>query len=502
MNRVLRIHDTTIGEGDRVQGCGLNADEKLRIARQVERLGVTCLDAGDPMMSPEEFEAVRRIASAIEQCGVSARCQPLPTHINRAWEALQGARQPRLCLIVDTSVRQAGPDREQALASLGNAVAHACALCPDVAVQFTHAMIPARDDLIALVQRVVGAGATTVVLADGDGYALPETFGAIFRGVRERLAGAEDVVLGALCRNDLGLALANSLSAVRAGAREIVCSIHGLGERAGIAALEEVAMAVHVNAEYWGCGTEVRTEELASASRLVGRLTGMPVPRMKPIVGAGVFQNGVRVPADAQQEEPFRRLTPALVGVKENRTLLGKTSDMTELQARFTELGCSLTTADVARVYPLFQQLARQKREVLDEDLMALLDDAGDDTADLFHLDMLQVHSGTHLRPTATVEVRRGDERFLDSATGDGPVDAVYRALGRATGMSGELTEYLTKAVGGGGDALVEVFVRVRVDGVEFHGRGVSTDVIESSARGYLETLNRAVRARRLRRKD
>jgi 2-isopropylmalate synthase len=498
MPDVLKIHDTTIGEGERVPGCAMNPDEKLRIARQIERLRVNYIDAGDPMASPEDFEAVRRIAAGIEHTGVSARCLPLRDHIDRAWEALQSARSPRLCLTVDAAGQRSPEEKEQTLKSLGEAVFAAQAHCTDLSVHFTRATALSREDLLQLVQRVVGAGATTVVLADGDGYALPENYGAMFRAVREKLAGAEDVVLGALCRNDLGLAVANSLSAVRSGAREIVCSIHGLGERAGIAPLEEVALAAYVNPEYWGCSADLNTEELAAASRLVGRMTGMPVPRMKPIVGSGVFHSVGQANA-APQGSSSRRLTPGLVGMKENRTVLGKNSDPTALQTRYAELGCALTTAEVMRVFPLFTQLAEQKGDVLDEDLFALLDGAEDDAENLFHLEMLQVHSGTHLRPTATVEVRRGEERFLDSATGDGPVDAAYKAIGRATGMTGELTEYLTKAVSGGGDALVEVFVRVRVDGIEFHGRGVSTDVIESSARGYLETLNRALRARKKR---
>jgi 2-isopropylmalate synthase len=498
MADVLKIHDATIGEGERVPGCAMNPDEKLRIARQIERLRVSCIDAGEPMASPEDFEAVRRIATGIEQCAVSARCLPIPEHIDRAWEALQSARSPRLCLIVDTAGHLSPEAKEQTLKSLGEAVAHAFTHCSDVAVHFTRATSLSREDLLQLVQRVVGAGATTVVLADGNGCALPENFGAMFRAVREKLSGAEDVVLGALCRNDLGLAVANSLSAVRSGAREIVCSIHGLGERAGIAPLEEVALAAYVNPEYWGCSTDLNTEELAAASRLVGRMTGMPVPRMKPIVGSGVFQYAGQG-SEGAEGSPARRLTPELVGMKVNQTVLGKNSGPAALQARYAELGCTLSTSDVTRVFPLFKQLAQQKRDVLDEDLFALLEGAEEDTENLFHLEMLQVHSGTHMRPTATVEISRGEERFLDSATGDGPVDAAYKAIGRATGMTGELTEYLTKAVSGGGDALVEVFVRVRVDGIEFHGRGVSTDVIESSARGYLETLNRAIRARRKR---
>ena len=497
LSALLKIHDATIGEGDRVPGCAMNPDEKLRIARQIERLRVNYIDAGEPMASPEDFEAVRLIATTIEHCGVIARCLPVRSHIDRAWEALQHARMPRLCLIVDAGASLTREEKDRTLVTVREGVAIASAHCPDVSVHFTHATSFSREDLLQFVLCAVGAGATTIVLADGDGYVLPENFGAMFKAVRDKLPGAEDVVLGALCRNDLGLAVANSLSAVRSGAREIVCSIHGIGERAGIAPLEEVALAAWVNPAYWGCTTDLHTEELSAASRLVGRMTGMPVPRMKPIVGSGVFYNSG--PAGEWTDGQARRLTPGLVGMKENHTVLGKDSDPAALQARYAELDCALSEAEVTRVFPLFQQLAQQKHDVLDEDLFALLDGGEDATENLFHLEKLQVHSGTHVRPTATVEIRQGSELFLEAATGDGPVDAVYKAIGRATHMSGELTEYLTKAVSGGGDALVEVFVRVRVDGVEFHGRGVSTDVIESSARGYLETLNRALRARRKR---
>jgi 2-isopropylmalate synthase len=490
MYDVLKIHDATIGEGDRVPGSALNPDEKVRIARQIERLRVNSIDAGEPMASPEEFEAVRRIAAVVEHCGVSARCLPVREHIDRAWEALQGARTPRLCLLVNAGSGLTPEEKDRALASMQEGVFVAQSHCPDVAVHFTRATSFTREELMQFVLRAVGAGATTIVLGDCEGYALPETFGAMFKAVREKMPGAEDVVLGALCRNDLGLAVANSLSAVRSGAREIVCSMHGVGERAGIAPLEEVALAAWVNPAYWGCSADLRTQELAAASRLVGRLTGMPVPRMKPIVGAGAF-HGVEQ-ADTIPNSAARRLTPELVGMKENRTVLGAGSDPSALQGRYAELGCTLTADDLTRVFPLFQQLAHQKSDVLDEDLFALLEGGENETGTRFQLEMLQVHSGTQLRPTATVEISRGTERFEQTASGDGPVDAVYRAIGKATGMKGELTEYLTKAVGGGGDALVEVFVRVRIGGEEFHGRGVSTDVIESSARAYLETLNRA----------
>ena len=491
----LKIHDATIGEGEKVPGCAMNPVEKLRIARQIERLCVSTIDAGEPMASGEDFEAVRLIAGTIGQCGVSARCRPIRAHVDRAWEALQGARMPRLCVIVDACGGLPQEEKDRALASVQEGVSAATDHCADVSVHFTQATSFSPEELLQYVYRAVGAGATTIVLADGEGYALPENFGAMFRAVRERLSGAEDVVLGALCRNDLGLAVANSLSAVRSGAREIVCSMHGVGERAGIAPLEEVALAAWVNPGYWGCTTDLHTEELAAASRLVGRMTGMPVPRMKPIVGAGVFHAAGH--AGSAAHGSTRRLTPGLVGMIEDHTVLGMESDAAALQARYAELGCTLTADDLARVFPLFKQLAEQKHDVLDEDLFALLGGGGDDTENQFHLEMLQVHSGTRLRPEATVEIRRGSERFRETATGDGPVDAAYRAIGKATGISGELTEYLTKAVSGGGDALVEVFVRVRIDGDEFHGRGVSTDVIESSARGYLETLNRALRARR-----
>lgn len=494
----LKIHDATIGEGEKVPGCAMSADEKVRIARQIERLCVSTIDAGEPMASADDFEAVRRIAESVTGCGVSARCRPLRAHVDRAWEALQGARSPRLCVIVDAAGGLPQDEKERVLAAVQDGVSAAIGHCDDVAAHFTQATSFSPEELMQYVYRAVGAGATTIVLADGDGYALPENFGAMFRAVRDRLAGAEDVVLGALCRNDLGLAVANSLSAVRSGAREIVCSMHGVGERAGIAPLEEVALAAWVNPGYWGCSADLHTEELAAASRLVGRMTGMPVPRMKPVVGAGVFHAAGQ--RGAAPRDGARRLTPALVGMIEEHTVLGKDSDAAALQARYVELGCTLTADDLARVLPLFRQLAEQKQEVLEEDLFALLGGGESETEDQFHLESLQVQSGTRLRPEATVEIRRGSERLRGSATGDGPVDAAYRAIGKATGITGELTEYLTKAVSGGGDALVEVFVRVRIDGEEYHGRGVSTDVIESSARGYLETLNRAMRAGRMKR--
>lgn len=502
MDNRIRIFDTSLEEGERSPGCALSTEEKLRMARQLERLGVDVLEAGSPMNSSSDFEAVRLIARGIENTIVAARCRPVKGEVDRAWEAIGTARKP--CLHLVFSPAAGNPQAREvnvlssALTEAAAVIHYASGLCSHVEVSIDYAPSLDAEFLSRAVSEVAAAGASVVTLTDTMGYALPEEYAALFRGVRERVPG-EEVVLGGHAHNDLGLAVANSLAAVQNGARQVVCTMNGLGERTGCAALEEVVMLLHARKDRWGFSTGVVQQELYKTSRLFGNLTGMPVQRNKPIVGANAFayQSG------SLQDGPFtgtvERIAPGSVGIKHGTVMLSKHADRAALNQRYAELGYVVPPEELDRAFQLFRQYAERKREILDDDLIAILESPVMDVGQMYHLAEIQVHSGTTLKPTATVELRCGNDRMIDSATGDGPVDAAYKAIDRITGMKGSLTDYQTKLVGTGTDSFGEVFVRVTFDGVVYHGRGMSIDVITGSALAYLEALNRALLSKRRR---
>jgi 2-isopropylmalate synthase len=502
MNHPIVLADATLEHAERTPGCSLNLEERLRLAHQLERLSPDIIDAGSPMTSPLDFEAVRLIARSVEQCIVSARCHPRKSEIDRAWEALQSAKKARIHLVTaDFATPEHDPASPGPIAALAEAVQYALTLCQDVEVTVVNAPYLSQETLKQIVSAASAAGAGVLCLADDAGYATPEEYGSMFSTILAGHPSESPPVLGAACANDLGLALANALSALRNGARQIECTVNGLGPRAGVVPLEEFAVLLQVRPGILSSPSGVKTEEISKTSRLLGSLTGMSPQRNKPIVGTNAFadQQTPRVSPGAVIQPPYQPVTPASVGIRHSTKLLGKHSDATDLARRYKELGYDLSQDELEHTLGLFRQIAEQKREVHDEDLLAILEQHVQDPEEIYHLENLQVHSGTMLRPTATVELRKGSERYVDSATGDGPVDAAYKAIERITGVSGRLTEYLIKSVSLGRDGFGEVFVRLDFDGVSFHGRGVSTDVITGSVRAYLEALNRSIAARKKR---
>ncbi len=499
----VRIFDTTLRDGEQSPGCSMNLEEKLRMARQLERLGVDVIEAGFPVASEGDFAAVSAIANTIHGCSVAALCRAVPPDIQRAWEAIRPARKPRIHTFIATSdihlVHKLRKTREQVLADVAAAVSLARSLCDDVEFSCEDA---SRSDLVFLgnvVETAIRAGAGVINLPDTVGYAIPEEYAGMFQYVREHVPGIEDVTLSAHCHNDLGLAVANTLAAIRSGARQVECTVNGIGERAGNAALEEVVMAIHVRGESLRVHTTVVTEEIIRSSKLLSTLTGMMVQRNKAIVGANAFAHEAGIHQDGVLKSTitYEIMTPQSVGIRANTLVLGKHSGRHALKKRYEDLGYSLGLEELEQAYRAFCALADRKKEVFDEELEAILEDRATATGEDYHLETLHVSTGTSVRPTATVELRQGDKRAVDSATGDGPVDAAYRAIERITGIAGKLTEYTLKSVSLGHDAVGEAFVRVDFDGVLFNGRAVSTDVIAGSVLAYLEALNRARAARK-----
>ena len=505
MEERIYVFDTTLRDGEQSPGCSLNLEEKVRMARQLEQLRVDVIEAGFPIASVGDFEAVHLVARTIEHCTVAALCRTVKRDIDRAWEAIQYAKKPRIHTFIATSdihlAHKLKKTRQQALEDAVWAVQHAKSLCPEVEFSCEDASRSNIDYLCEIVKAVIEAGATIVNLPDTVGYAIPDEYGAMFKTVRQRVPGAQNVIFSSHCHNDFGLAVANSLAAIRNGARQVECTVNGIGERAGNAALEEIVMALRTRKEALGVDTAVNTEEITKSSKLLTTLTGMMVQRNKAIVGANAFAHEAGIHQDGMLKSriTYEIMTPQSVGIKHSTLVLGKHSGRHALKQRYAELGYTLSDQELEQAYSTFCTIADQKKDIFDEDLIAIVEDRETSADDFYHLENIQVFSGTNLRPTATVELRLRDERFVDSATGDGPVDAACKAIERITGEVGKLTEYSIKSVTFGHDAIGEVFVRVDFAGVLFNGRAASTDVITGSAKAYLEALNRAKGARKRR---
>lgn len=505
MEERIFIFDTTLRDGEQSPGCSMNIDEKLRLAKQLENLRVDVIEAGFPISSEGDFEAVRAIAQTVKGCTIAALARAVKKDIDRAWEAIQYAAKPRIHTFIATSdlhlKYKLKKTREQVLRDAVEAVRYAKSLCQEVEFSCEDASRSDIEFLCQVIEAVINEGATIINLPDTVGYAVPDEYGAMFKAVRERVPNISQAILSCHCHNDLGLAVANSLAALQNGARQAECTINGIGERAGNASLEEIVMAIKTRREHFGMFTTIKTEEIMKTSKLLSSLTGMLVQRNKAIVGANAFAHEAGIHQDGILKCPitYEIMTPQSVGIKESRLILGKHSGRHALKQRYAELGYELTEEELERAYKLFCSIADKKKEIFDDDLEAILEAGVTSTEEIYQLENLQITSGTNLRPTATVELRQGNEVTVDSATGDGPVDAAYRAIERITGIVGVLKEYSIKAVHSGHDALGEVFVRVDFDGYLYNGRAASTDIITGSVNAYLEALNRALAARKRR---
>ena len=496
------IFDTTLRDGEQSPGCSMNTKEKLRMARQLEALNVDVIEAGFPIASEGDFEAVREISKEVKNCTIAALSRATPVDIDRAFEALQYAARPRIHTFIATSdihlKHKLKKTREEVFEQSVNAVLHARKLTSDVEFSCEDASRSDIDYLVRIIEAVIDAGATVVNLPDTVGYSIPSEYGGLIKTVRERVKNIDKTVLSVHCHNDLGLAVANSLSAVLNGARQVECTVNGIGERAGNASLEEFVMALHTRPDAVPFELGVKTEEIYKSSRMLSTLTGMMVQRNKAIVGANAFSHEAGIHQDGiiKSRMTYEIMTPESVGIKHSTLVLGKHSGRHALKKRFEELGYTLSQDDLDKVYLEFTRLADKKKEILDEDLVAILNNEIDREEFSYSLSSLQVMTGTGVKSTAVLELTDGDQTYCDSATGDGPVDAAYKALERITKIDGQLVDYTIKSVTWGGDAVGEVFVKVIFDNVIFTGHAASTDIVTGSVEAYLQAANRALSAR------
>lgn len=504
MGKRILIFDTTLRDGEQAPGCSMNTREKLEMARQLTRLKVDVIEAGFAIASEDDFEAVKTIAQNLKGGPIIASlCRTRDLDIDRAWEALKYADRSRIHIFIATSeihiTYKLKSTQEEVLRAAIAAVKHARHYTDDVEFSPEDAHRSEQDYLCKVVEAVIQAGATTINIPDTVGYGVPWEFGARIKNLFDRVPNIDKAVISCHCHNDLGLAVANSLEAIRNGARQVECTINGIGERAGNASLEEIVMALRTRKDLLNFETAVNTEEIYRSSKLLTSIIGIPVQPNKAIVGANAFAHEAGVHQHGMLQKPltYEIMTPESVGVPQSRLVLGKHSGRHAFKKRLEELGVMLSEEAVNRAFIRFKVVADKKKEVFDDDLLAIVEEEALAAGETYTLDHLQFTSGTNLVPTATVRLKRDNEIFQESDWGDGPVDAAYKAIDQITKVQGRLADYSIRAITGGKDALGEVVLKLEVNGHTVIGKGNSTDVIEASVRAYLNAINKIVGAER-----
>ena len=495
--RMIRIFDTKLRDGEQSPGASMNVEEKVMVAKQLARLGVDIIEAGFAYSSPGDFEAIRRIANEVEGSTICSLARARPEDIDRAWEALKGAPKVRIHTFLSTSdihlKHQFRMTREEAKQRAVEMVQRARSYVEDVEFSPMDASRSDPEYLYEVIEAVIAAGAGTVNIPDTVGYAVPWEFGALIRGIREKVPNSTQAVISVHCHNDLGLAVANSLAAIREGAGQVECTINGIGERAGNTSLEEIVMGLRTRRAFYGADTKVNTEEILKASRLVSKITGMIVQPNKAIVGANAFAHASGIHQDGllKDKTTYEIMRPESIGLVDSKMVMGKLSGRHAFRQRLEELGYRLSDEELNQAFERFKRLADQKKEIYEEDLESIVSDELAKIAERVTLRSLHVESGTNQQPTATIELSIDGQVVRQTGHGDGPVDAVFRTMAAMTGTKAKLLMYAVKAITGGTDALGEVSVRLEECGRVVSGHGSDTDIIVASGRAYLNALNK-----------
>ncbi|MHB9134261.1 MAG: 2-isopropylmalate synthase [Armatimonadota bacterium] len=498
MPRTIRIFDTTLRDGEQSPGASMNIEEKLEVARQLARLGVDVIEAGFPISSDRDFQAVQRIAREVKGPIIAGLCRATEKDIQAVADAIAPAERRRIHTFLATSdihmEYKLRKTREEVLAMAVKAVTFARTLCDDVEFSAEDATRSDVDFLCKMVEAVIDAGATTVNIPDTVGYAIPDEFGALIATIRSRVPNVDKAVISVHCHNDLGLAVANSLAAVRNGAGQVECTINGLGERAGNAALEEVVMAMRTRPDHFPVTCGVNAKEIVRTSRLVSDVTTIHVQPNKAIVGANAFshESGIHQHGMLAHKQTYEIMNPEDVGAGESKLVLGIHSGKHAIMRKLFELGYELDDAQLDKVVLRVKEVAEKKKEITERDLESIATDETTLVTERFHLDYMHVVSGFQMLPTATVRLLCGEELITEARVGVGSVDSVYKTIDAIADMPHKLVDYVVHSVTGGTDALGEVTVRIsNDDGRIFTGRGASTDIIDASAKAYVQALNR-----------
>lgn len=498
------IFDTTLRDGEQSPGASLSISEKLEIAQQLAKMRVDIIEAGFPVSSPAQFEATRLCAENVEGPVICGLARAGSKDIESAGEALKAAKKSRIHTFIATSPihmkHKLRKKSDEVLKMAVEAVRLARSITDDVEFSPEDACRSEMEFLYEILSAVVEAGATTLNIPDTVGYVLPYEYGQIIAKLKANVKDVDKAILSSHCHNDLGMAVANSLAGVRNGVRQVECTVNGLGERAGNAAMEEVVMAIHTRPDFFGeLKTNIKTTEIWRSSKLVSQLTGFLVQPNKAIIGANAFahESGIHVDGILKERTTYEIMTPETIGLSGSRMVLGRHSGRHGFADRCKTLGYNLTKGEVDIAYEMFVQIADKKKEIFDEDIAAIINDEVRVVEHVYDLEYMRITCETGTPPRASVKIRSADELTEATACGDGPVDAAYEAIRQATGLSPKIENYSIRAITEGKDALGEATVRIRNDKRAFIGRGVSTDIIEASAKAYIDAINRMVTTER-----
>ena len=491
------IFDTTLRDGEQSPGAGMNIAEKLRLARQLEKLGVDVIEAGFPASSPGDFESVRTVAEAIRNCEITALARTSKDDIDKAWQAVKDAANPRIHTFIATSdihlKHKLKMDRDQVIKEAVDAVRYAKAFTDNVEFSTEDGTRSDRDYLCKIFEAAIEAGATTVNLPDTVGYAVPEEYAELITYIREHTPNIHKAVMSVHCHDDLGLATANTLAGIRAGARQAEMTINGIGERAGNTSLEEVVMALHTRKDLMNLTTSIKANEIHPTSRLTSMITGIVVQPNKAVVGANAFAHEAGIHQDGvlKNSMTYEIMKPETVGLSSNRLVLGKHSGRHAFKEKLAQMGYTLSKEELDRLFKKFKGLADKRKEIFEEDIEALLAEEILRVPDVYELDYLNVVSGTVAVPTATVKLKIRGEEAQGAGFGVGPIDAAFNTIAEMTGSSSKLMRFSVNAITGGMDAQGEVTVRLQENGLVALGKGTDPDIITASAKAYVNGLNR-----------
>ncbi len=493
----IKIFDTTLRDGEQSPGCSMNLQEKIEVAKQLEKLGVDVIEAGFAIASPGDFVSVKTIAETVKNATVASLSRALKKDIDRAYEAVKSAVSPRIHTFLATSPihmeYKLKMKPEDVMKQAEEMVRYAKSLCSDVEFSAEDASRSEPEFLYRVFEAVIKAGATCINVPDTVGYAMPEEFFELVRGIKENVRGIEKVDLSVHCHNDLGLGVANTLAAVRAGATQAEGTINGIGERAGNAALEEIVMGLSTRQDLYGYTTNINTKQIYNASRLISAITGVSVQPNKAIVGANAFAHeaGIHQHGVLANKATYEIMTPESIGLPENVIVLGKHSGKHAFAERLKTLGYAIDDTHIEAAFEKFKELADRKKDVSDLDLRALVEVDTFDIPNEYEFDTFVINSGNRMTATAVVKLQHEGNTMEEAATGDGPVDAAFNAVERCIGDSFTLEDYIVRSVTGGKDAQGEVIVKLDKNGKKARGRGLSTDVVEASVKAYVDAINK-----------
>jgi 2-isopropylmalate synthase len=491
------IFDTTLRDGEQIPGAKLNIEQKLAVARQLEKLGVDVIEAGFPISSPGDAEAVRQVALAVRKPIITGLARAVQKDIDVLWESIRKAESPRIHVFLGASdihmMKKLRTDRTKNIQMAVDAVRYAKKLCPEVEYSTEDASRSDFDHLCRTIEAVIKAGATVVNIPDTVGYAIPDEFGPLIRRIKESVPATDHIILSVHCHNDLGLATANSLVAIANGANQVECTVNGIGERAGNAALEEIVMTLKTKHHSFDVDIGIDTKEIAATSQLVSRMMNIPVQPNKAIVGANAFahSSGVHQDGILKDRSTYEIMSPEDIGLKEHLLVLTARSGRAALRHKLKNMEYEISDQMFKNIYERFLRVADRKKEIQEEDLRSIVEIELSKVPETYTFVSLQVMSGDSVLPLATVTLKTGENEIRDASTGNGPVDAIFNCIDRILGHSAQLTDYKVEALTTGKDALGEASVKVKINDHIYAGKGSSSDVLEASARAYINAFNR-----------